>query len=125
MQTLQTDPGVYGTTLPKFESCVDVKTSVNNGIFYIDVFALNASQLVAFSADVAFTTGKMQIMQADVKKLLAAPPQRRRREPTIQHCQIPSGTPAKEALTMTDPATTDPACSSASRHRLSRQPGRL
>ncbi len=64
------DPGVYGTTLPKFESCVDVNTNVNNSIFYIDVFALNATNLTAFSADVAFTGGKMQIQQTDVTKLL-------------------------------------------------------
>jgi Thrombospondin type 3 repeat/Bacterial TSP3 repeat len=72
MKVLPTDPGTYGTPLPRFENCVDVKTSVNTGIFYIDVFALNAANLTAFYADVQFTPGQMQIMQADVKQLFGS-----------------------------------------------------
>jgi hypothetical protein len=61
------DPGTYAT-FPKFEKCVDVNTNVNTGIFYIDVFVLNASQLFAFESDLQFTSGKMQILSADVKQ---------------------------------------------------------
>ena len=68
MKTNSTDPGTYGTTLPRFDKCVDVNTNVNNGIFYFDVFALNASNLFQFQTDLEFPTGKMQIMQSDVKQ---------------------------------------------------------
>lgn len=69
MNTTASSPAIYGS-LPKFEPCVDVKTSVNTGIFYIDVFVLHATQLIGFIADVEFTPGKMQITQADVTKFL-------------------------------------------------------
>ncbi len=67
MKSNLADPGTY-STLPTFDKCVDVKTNVNTGIFYIDVFVLNASQLLAFESDLQFTSGKMQILNADVKQ---------------------------------------------------------
>ena len=67
------DPGTYGATLPRFEKCVDVSTSVNNGVFYIDLFVTNnTTNLYAFSADLTFTAGKMQITNADVKQLFSS-----------------------------------------------------
>jgi hypothetical protein len=71
MNTTVNSPAVY-VGLPKFQPCVDVKTIVNNGIFYIDVFVLHATNLTAFAADVQFTPGQMQIMQADVNKLFGS-----------------------------------------------------
>jgi hypothetical protein len=68
MKTLSGDPGIY-TTFPRFEKCVDVYTSVNS-FFYFDVVVTDVSQLIAFEADITFTSGKMQIMNADVKKFL-------------------------------------------------------
>ena len=48
MKANQNDPGTYNiNSLPNFEQCVDVKTNVNNGIFYLDVFILNTTNLVA------------------------------------------------------------------------------
>ncbi len=70
MNTNTLMPGTYGSTLPAFESCVDVSTSVNNGLFYIDVFVLNVSQLLAFEADLNFGSGKMQILQSDAFQFL-------------------------------------------------------
>ena len=69
MKTLSTDPGTYGVNLPRFESCVDVKSNVNSGIFYIDLFVLNGTNLIALSqGNLSFTAGKMQIMNADFKQ---------------------------------------------------------
>ncbi len=70
MNTSAISPGTYGSTLPAFESCVDVKTSVSNGTFYIDVFVLNVSQLLAFEGYLTFDSGKMQILQSDVFQFL-------------------------------------------------------
>lgn len=71
MSTSTSNAGVYNMgALPPFESCVQVNTSVNSGIFYIDVFLLNVSQLVAFNADVEFNAGQMQILEANVNQLM-------------------------------------------------------
>jgi hypothetical protein len=67
-QSVTGNPGTYGATLPAFGNCADVKTSVNSGIFYFDVFALNTTNLYAFIADLQFTSGKMEILGADVKQ---------------------------------------------------------
>jgi hypothetical protein len=66
------DAGTYGATLPAFDKCVDVNTNVNTGIFYLDVFVLNAVDLFDFQTDLEFTPGKMQIMGADVKQLFGS-----------------------------------------------------
>jgi hypothetical protein len=60
----------YSTPLPTFEKCVDVKTAANdpntpNGVFYFDAFVLNVTQLQAANLDLTFTSGKMQILQAN------------------------------------------------------------
>ncbi|MEK7248458.1 MAG: thrombospondin type 3 repeat-containing protein, partial [Chloroflexota bacterium] len=55
----------YTSTLPAFEKCVDVKTSVDSGFFYFDVFVLNTTQLQAANIDLTFTSGKMSILQAN------------------------------------------------------------
>jgi hypothetical protein len=70
MKTTSSDPGTY-STLPKFENCVDVKTNVNSH-FYIDIFVLNATSLIGDIADVTYTSGKMQIEQANVKQFLGS-----------------------------------------------------
>jgi hypothetical protein len=67
----QTDPGTYGSTLPAFENCVDVDTNVN-AFFYIDVFALNATNLINFQTDLEFTPGKMQIMESEVREFFGS-----------------------------------------------------
>ncbi len=74
MNTTSTAPGIYNpvwpSTLPTFESCLDVKTSPpNNGMFYIDLFVLNSANLFAFNADIKFTSGKMQILESNIKQL--------------------------------------------------------
>lgn len=66
----QNDPATYSSTLPTFEKCVDVKTSVNNGIFYFDLFVLNVTQLQSMSADLTFSSPGMKILQIDGKKFL-------------------------------------------------------
>lgn len=53
------------TTLPAFEKCVDVKTNVNSGIFYIDIFVLNGTNLIATLEDLTFTSSKMTILEAN------------------------------------------------------------
>jgi Thrombospondin type 3 repeat len=69
MKSAQNDPGTYNiNSLPVFEQCLDVKTNVANGIFYVDVFILNTTNLVAFNADIEFTAGKIQILESEVKK---------------------------------------------------------
>ena len=70
MKTLQNDPSTYNiNSLPPFEKCVDVKTNVNNGEFYLDVFILNATNLVAFNVDIEFApSGRIQIQESNVKK---------------------------------------------------------
>jgi hypothetical protein len=59
------EPGTYGSVLPPFEPCVDVSTSVSDGDFYIDLFVLNVSQLLAFESYLTFDNGTMQILQSD------------------------------------------------------------
>ena len=72
MKTNPGDPGVYNlSSLPPFEACVDVNTSVNS-IFSVDVFVLNASRLIAFNADLTFTAGTMQIVESSVKRLFGS-----------------------------------------------------
>jgi hypothetical protein len=63
----QSDAGTYGSTLPAFENCVDVKTSVNS-FFYFDMFVLNAVNLAGYQADFTFTSGTMQLMEANAKQ---------------------------------------------------------
>jgi Thrombospondin type 3 repeat. len=72
MKAALADPGTYGATLPAFDKCVDVKTSVNNGFFYFDVFALNVTNLYAFESDFQFPSGKMEILGSDVKQFFGA-----------------------------------------------------
>lgn len=137
MNTTANSPAVFGgSTLPRFAACVDVKTAApQNGIFYIDVFVLRAQNLVAFSADLGFTPGKMQILQANVKELFNStatnwsnytdpatnPPGATTPDSAVISTQL---TPASHCglQHMTQPATPDPACWSASRHRLSLAP---
>ncbi|HEY5640180.1 MAG TPA: thrombospondin type 3 repeat-containing protein, partial [Dehalococcoidia bacterium] len=59
--------------LPPFEKCIDVKTSVNSGMFYLDLFVLNVNRLFGFNADFDFTAGRMTILESDVKHLLSDP----------------------------------------------------
>ena len=69
MKTSVTNPGVYDiANLPTFEACVDVKTNVNGGIFYVDVFTLNATNLFAYLADLTYTSSKMQVLESDVNQ---------------------------------------------------------
>ena len=65
MKTTQTGAGTYNiNSLPAFESCVDVSTSVSTGIFYVDLFVLNASNLIAYQADMTFDTGHIQVLES-------------------------------------------------------------
>ena len=63
-KTATANPSTY-TTLPAFENCVDVKTNVASGIFYIDIFVLNGTNLIAALSDLTFTSGKMTILEAN------------------------------------------------------------
>ena len=68
--TSTTFPAVYDiNNLPGLEDCVDVSTSVNSGIFYLDVFVLNVSNLFGFNANFEFTSGRMTILESDIKHL--------------------------------------------------------
>ncbi len=58
--------------LPVLEDCIDVKTSVNVGVFYLDFFILNTNNLYAFLADFAFTSSKMLVLESNVDQLLDA-----------------------------------------------------
>lgn len=64
----QADPGTYSSTLPTFDSCVDVNTGVSSGIFYFDMFVLNTTQLQATQSDFTFNSPGMHILQADAKQ---------------------------------------------------------
>jgi hypothetical protein len=54
--------------LPTFENCLDVSTSVSQGMFYLDIFILNTTNLIAFNADISFDPGEITILESDVKK---------------------------------------------------------
>ena len=56
--------------LPGLEACLDVSTSVDFGMFYLDAFVLNVSSLYAYNVDLEFTSGRMTILESDVKQLL-------------------------------------------------------
>lgn len=67
MKTTQTSPGTYNiNSLPTFEPCVDVSTSVNSGIFYVDLFVLNVTNLLAHTTDISFDTGRLQVLGIEV-----------------------------------------------------------
>jgi hypothetical protein len=70
MKTTKTAAGTYNiNSLPTFEQCVDVSTSVNSGVFYVDIFILNVTGLFAFHDDISFSTpGKLTILGSDVKQ---------------------------------------------------------
>ena len=59
--------------LPVLEGCLDVSTSVNVGVFYLDLFILNTNNLYAFLADFDFTSGQMLVLESDVNRLLGTP----------------------------------------------------
>ena len=70
MKTATANPGTYSiSSLPAFEACVDVSTSVNSGKFYIDLFVLNTSQLIGFNAELSFSSpSKLTILSTNVQK---------------------------------------------------------
>jgi hypothetical protein len=59
--------GIYGGTLPAFENCAEV--IVGNQVS-IDVFALNVTQLEAFSADVQYDNRYLKVVSSNVAFLL-------------------------------------------------------
>ncbi len=71
MKSAAGNAGTYNIgSLPTLEQCVDVDTSVDSGMFYLDVFLLNVTNLIAFNVDIEFTAGKMQILESDVKQFM-------------------------------------------------------
>ncbi|MCH7475607.1 MAG: thrombospondin type 3 repeat-containing protein [Gemmatimonadetes bacterium] len=71
MSSAALNGGTYNiSSLPTFEQCLDVKTSVNSGFFYLDAFVLNMTNLIAFRVDINFTAGKLQILESDVEQFL-------------------------------------------------------
>jgi Thrombospondin type 3 repeat len=69
MQTAADSPGVYTDRLPSLESCVDVNTKVNGGVFYFDFVGLNMYQVFAYLADITFTPGTLTIESSDVNQM--------------------------------------------------------
>jgi len=71
MKSAVGNAGTYNiSSLPTFEQCLDVETNVNSGMFYLDVFILNVTNLIAFNVDITFSSGKMQILESDVEQFL-------------------------------------------------------